>query len=217
MNLTEGAGVTDEAALPPDLPAPSAAVPALAWGRAAAGPTYEQFVAAELPALTRYARVLTGDRQAAHDVVADALVAARLKWNRIQGLEYPAAYVRRIVTTTFLAERRRWSTRHIRSTGFVPDRPTPDPSGAVDDRAALHMLLAGLPRQQRAALVLRFYLDLADDVIATEIGCSVGAVRGYVSRGLAALRITAADDSDADERRGASRPDHDVQQERRQS
>jgi DNA-directed RNA polymerase specialized sigma24 family protein len=46
-----------------------------------------------------------------------------------------------------------------------------------------------LPRQQRAVLVLRHYEDLTDDEIATVLGCRVGTVRGYASRGLAALRI----------------------------
>ena len=157
--------------------------------------TFEEFTATELPALARYARVLTGDRQRAHDVLADALVDARLKWQRIGALEFPAAYVRRMVTTTYLADRRRWSSRHIQPVADLPERESgDDATGAVDDRSALQPLLAALPRQQRAAVVLRYYLDLPDDAIARELRCSTGAVRSYISRGLAALRIAAVED-----------------------
>lgn len=79
--------------------------------------TFEEFAAVELALLARYARVLTGDRQRAHDVLADALVSAQLRWDHIGAMAYPAAYVRRIVTSTYLADRRRWSTRHIGLTG----------------------------------------------------------------------------------------------------
>ena len=41
--------------------------------------TFDEFVGKELAALAGYARVLTGDRQAAHDVLADVLVKAQVK------------------------------------------------------------------------------------------------------------------------------------------
>jgi RNA polymerase sigma-70 factor (sigma-E family) len=153
--------------------------------------TFDEFVAAELPALARYARALTGDRQHAHDALADALVAAQARWRRIGAMEFPAAYVRRIVTTTYLGQRRRWSARHIglTPTGQAPDVALPDPSASVDDRDELRALLASLPRQQRAAVVLRYYLGLSDAEIGDEIGCAPVTVRSYISRGLAAMRV----------------------------
>jgi RNA polymerase sigma factor (sigma-70 family) len=48
--------------------------------------------------------------------------------------------------------------------------------------------LATLPRQQRGAVVLRFYLELSDGEIADLLGCSPATVRSHVSRGLASLR-----------------------------
>jgi RNA polymerase sigma factor (sigma-70 family) len=49
-------------------------------------------------------------------------------------------------------------------------------------------LLATLPRQQRAVLVLRFYEDLPDRDIADALGCSEPTVRSNASRALATLR-----------------------------
>ena len=110
-------------------------------------------------------------------------------------MDAPAAYVRRMITNAFLDERRRWSTRHLRSVPVLPEVAGPDRTSSVDDRAELHLLLSRLPRQQRAAIVLRYYLDLADDEIGREIGCSAVAARSYISRGLTSLRITANQDS----------------------
>jgi RNA polymerase sigma factor (sigma-70 family) len=61
-----------------------------------------------------------------------------------------------------------------------------------EDRDDLRGMLARLPGQQRAVLVLRYYEDLSDDEIATALGCRVGTVRGYASRALATLRIELA-------------------------
>lgn len=166
---------------------------------------FEDFVSAQLPALTRYARVLTGDRQDAHDVLADALVAAHLRWRRISKMDYPAAYVRRIVTSTFLSRERRWSARNVTLTasGELPERAEADRSEQIDNQDQLHGLLARLPGRQRAALVLRYFLDLSDQQIADELGCTRPTVRSLVARGLAALRIAEA--SPADTSRPCSR------------
>ena len=65
----------------------------------------------------------------------------------------------------------------------------PDPARRIDDRAALWHQLAGLPRQQRAVLVLRYYEGLSDAEIADVLGCRQSTVRGYATRALAALRV----------------------------
>lgn len=153
--------------------------------------TFDEFLDAELTGLSKYAVVLTGSRDAAHDVLADSLVKAHAAWRRIGVMDHAVAYVRRIVTTTYLSERRRWSVRAVRvtATGDLPDVALPDPADAWCEREHLGALLAALPRQQRAAVVLRYYLGLDNAAIATELGISGGAARTAVSRGLAALRL----------------------------
>lgn len=166
--------------------------------RGGKGVTFDEFVAAEFAGLSRYAAVLAGDRQRAHDVLADALIKAQLRWPRISAMAQPLAYVRRIVTSTYLSEQRRWSVRFIRPTrsGALPDAALPDPTGALDDREHLSALLAALPPRQRAAVVLRFYLSLDNAAVATELGITEGAARSAISRGLAALKIALTAESD---------------------
>jgi RNA polymerase sigma-70 factor (sigma-E family) len=148
---------------------------------------FEEFTAARLPALLRYAMLLSGDREHARDLVQEVLARALVKWGRIGTIEEPYAYVRRMVTNEFLSWRRR------RKLTTVPldeahEAATPEPDTPDDLRG----LLGRLPGRQRAVLVMRYYEDLTDDEIATALGCRVGTVRGYASRGLAALRIELA-------------------------
>ena len=70
--------------------------------------TFDEFVAARLPALLRYAAVLTGDRDLAQDVVQDVLLRAHRRWSSIHRLEVPEQYVRRMILNEFLSWRRRW-------------------------------------------------------------------------------------------------------------
>jgi RNA polymerase sigma-70 factor (sigma-E family) len=149
---------------------------------------FEEFAAARLPALLRYAMLLSGDREQARDVVQEVLARALVKWGRIGGLDEPYAYVRRMVTNEFLSWRRRRRVHTVPLDDAVLAGREPVVTER-EDRDDLRTLLGRLPRQQRAVLVLRYYEDLTDDGIATVLGCRVGTVRGYASRGLAALRI----------------------------
>lgn len=153
--------------------------------------TFGEFLDAELDGLVRYAAVLTGDRDQAHEALADALEKTQHRWDRIGRMDYPAAYVRRIVTSMFLSQRRRWSARMIRPTrsGELPERATADRTHVIDDRAEIVQLLAELPARQRVVVVLGYYLGLSNAEIATELGITAGAVRTAHSEAMRRLRI----------------------------
>jgi len=162
---------------------------------------FETFVRAEIGGLTRYAGVLVRDRQLAHDVLADALIAASARWSRIAAMTNPLGYVQRMVVTTFLADRRTSARRRTDPTDPVDlaahaevhrGSTSPDPAGSAGDRDQVERLLLALPRQQRAALVLRYYLDWPDGEIAQALGCAPATVRSHLSRALATLRATVA-------------------------
>jgi RNA polymerase sigma-70 factor (sigma-E family) len=147
---------------------------------------FEEFAAARLPALLRYAVLLTGDREQARDIVQDVLTRVLVKWDRIGRFEEPYAYVRRMVTNEHLSWRRR---RRLRTVPLDVDPPIATAESPGDE---MWQLLATLPRQQRAVLVLRFYEGLSDQEIADVLGCRPGTVRSNASRALAALRIELA-------------------------
>ena len=152
--------------------------------------TFDEFLDSQLGPLTRYARVLSGDRQNAHDLVADTLVAASKRWDKIGQLDLPAAYVRRMLTNRHIDLARRH--RFIRWAHQPPEEhqlpAMSDDTNGVHQRGFLDGLLRELPARQRAAIVYRFYLGLTDDEIAQELDMQVGSVRSAISRGLATLR-----------------------------
>ena len=51
--------------------------------------TFEEFAAARLPAVLRFAGVLTGDRDLAGDVVQEVLIRANARWQMIGSLPGP--------------------------------------------------------------------------------------------------------------------------------
>jgi RNA polymerase sigma-70 factor (sigma-E family) len=145
---------------------------------------FEDFAAARLSALLRYAVLLTGDREQARDLVQEVLTRALTKWDRIGGLDEPYAYVRRMVTNEHLSWRRR---RRLRT---IPLNDDPAGlSGLEPGSDEMWELLSALPARQRAVLVLRFYEGLSDPEIAEVLGCRPGTVRSSASRAFAALRI----------------------------
>jgi RNA polymerase sigma-70 factor (sigma-E family) len=156
--------------------------------------TFEEYATARLPALLRYAAVLTGSSDLAQDIVQEVLVRVHARWHQIATLAVPDRYVRRMVTNEFLSWRRRW-TRLLPVAAVSEDgRPAamaepPDAAAIYAERDALLAELGRLPRRQQVVLVLRYYEGLSDPEIAEILGCRPGTVRGYASRALATLRI----------------------------
>jgi RNA polymerase sigma-70 factor (sigma-E family) len=152
--------------------------------------TFEEFADIRLPALLRFAGVLTGDRALAEDVVQEVLIRANARWQNIGQLVRPESYVRRMIVNEFLSWRRRsWRLVPSGTGAELDDRQAPDHAFNHAERDSLLAELAKLPKRQRAVLVLRYYEGLSDTEIAECLGCSPGTVRGYASRALAALRI----------------------------
>lgn len=157
--------------------------------------TFEDFLAARLATLVRYATALTGDPHLAQDIVQDVMVKMHSRWRRVAAMDRPELYVRRAITNEFLSWRRRWSVRHLHPAADVPERSVPDTTTASADSAEVWQRLAVLPRQQRVVIVLSYYEGLSDTEIADMLECAVGTVRGYRSRALATLRAALSDET----------------------
>ena len=137
--------------------------------------------------LLRVAYALTGNRQAAEDLLQTALAKTALHWARIEhGAEL---YVRKILYHDHVS---RW--KKLRRLREVPVESVPDHSARGDlsrqvaDRLAVHSALLRLPPRQRAVLVLRYLEDLSEKQVAEVLGCSPGTVASQASRALARLR-----------------------------
>ncbi|MGZ4601596.1 SigE family RNA polymerase sigma factor [Oryzihumus sp.] len=157
-------------------------------------PDLEAWVAGALPRLLGLAHAMTGSRAEAEDLVQETLAKLIASWGRASSADHVDAYVRRMLVNTWISHRRRRWTRELVSHAVVTaDRAVPSFPGHGDllgQREELVGALRGLPPRQRAALALRYYDDLSDTAIAEALGCSVGAVRTSIHRGLRALRAS---------------------------
>jgi RNA polymerase sigma-70 factor (sigma-E family) len=150
--------------------------------------SFEDLVASNERRLLRLALMLSGGVHSAEDLVQTVLARAHRGWDRIGALDKPEAYLSKMIVNEFLSWRRRLKNQEL-PLADLPEAPSADDlSLRHAQRDAAWRLLADLPRQQRAVLVLRFYEDLPDDEIAAILGCSPVTVRSNASRGLANLR-----------------------------
>ncbi len=137
----------------------------------------------------RTAYLLCGDHHVAEDIVQTAFAKLYLAWDR-HAPDSRDGYLRRILVNENTSWwRRPWQRREV-ATDVLPEGRAPDRDGPGDE---LWQLVLGLPRKQRAALVLRYYEQLTEAETAAALGVSVGTVKSQTSRALAALRVHAAD------------------------
>ena len=159
-----------------------------------------ELVAQRGDALLRYATLLCGSRDDAADLVQDALVRTFGRLRNGFGVDSAEAYVRRAILNAHLDGGRRSSRwRRIAPLEYRPDE-LESPALASETRLDLHDELRKLTPRERACLVLRYYDDLKVDDIAEALGISSGAVKRYLSDGLAKMAISLADDGTVEDR-----------------
>jgi RNA polymerase sigma factor (sigma-70 family) len=128
--------------------------------------------------LRRLAYLMTGQSAVAEELVHDAFVRLHQRWDTV---DVPAAYLRTTLVHLCLAWRERTAMGRAREPRSA-DRVEPP---EIDETWEL---LATLPRDQRVALVLRYYDDLPVDEIARVMGCRPATARTRIHRALAKLR-----------------------------
>jgi len=161
-----------------------------------------ELVAERGDALLRYATLLTGNPDDAADLVQDSLVRTFGRLRNGFTVASAESYVRRAILNASVDRGRRVTRwRRVAPTQYEPDElPAADEATAL--RLDVHDELRKLTPRERACLVLRYYDDLKVDDIATALGISSGAVKRYLSDGLAKMAIALADDGTAADRLG---------------
>jgi RNA polymerase sigma factor (sigma-70 family) len=138
--------------------------------------------------LVRLAVVMTGERDVAEDIVQDAFLGLYRRWDRVSAMTAPLAYLRVSVVNgcrTALRRRSRLGLWPAAGAGGDLDEVTlatgrGAPGGLVESAEASVLLseeqravaaaLRTLPRRQREAVVLRYYLDLSVEETARVMG-----------------------------------------------
>jgi RNA polymerase sigma-70 factor (sigma-E family) len=164
---------------------------------------FSDYVRARSGALLRAAQAMTGNRADAEDLVQATLVKAYQSWDRITDPAALDTYMRRIMVNTHISG---WRRRRVDEypTDELPDSPAADATGDSDLHDVVQRAVDRLPRQMRAAVMLRYYDDMTEPEVAAALGVSVGTVKSTVARAVAKLRQDAELGSDAEIGHGTS-------------
>lgn len=139
---------------------------------------FTEFVRAHTASLFKTAYLMTGDYQRAEDVLQAALVRVYRHWPRVDTMDRPAGYARKVVVNQSISWWRRRSSREP----LLRMRDEPAWDGRVDDFAEHERVwkaVLSLPQRQRAVLVLRYYEDMTEAEIAEILAIAPGTVKSH--------------------------------------
>ena len=142
-----------------------------------------------LARLDAAARLIVRDTELARDAVQDAMLKA---WRELPTLREPErfdAWLHRLTMRACIDAARR-QRRHVVEVALTPltDASVADDTAAVIDRDLLDRVLSRLEPEQRAILVLRYYLDLSLPDAADALGIPLGTAKSRLHRSLIAVR-----------------------------
>jgi len=163
---------------------------------------HDAFTTLVAPCLARLypaAGLILRSQDRAEDAVQDALVRA---WVGLKGLRDPdrfEAWLYRLVVNACYRHARRDAGRRVVEVAVLPvdGLVTPDGGQALAMRDQLERGFRRLPPDQRAVLVLHFFLDLPDAEVADALGVPLGTMKSRLHRATVALRAAL----EADDRR----------------
>ena len=173
---------------------------------------FAEFYASAKDDCLRAVLASTGDRQAAEDLVAEALARAWAAWPTVSRHPAPRAWVVRTALNTRVS----WWRRRQREVTLAPDEvsaagPRALDGSALDGSALIGRALDGravesvgleaggvgqdlmaallrLPLRQRQVVGLRVFLDLDTAATARVLGIAPGTVTAHLARAMATLR-----------------------------
>jgi RNA polymerase sigma-70 factor (ECF subfamily) len=150
---------------------------------------FEVLVGTSIGRLTAVARLIVRDHELARDAVQEAYIHA---WRDLPGLRDPDrfdAWLHRLTVNACLDGIRRRRRRPVE----VAIEPLElsiagDHAGRVADRDELERGFARLPPDQRAVLVLHYYVGLSVPALAETLGIPLGTAQSRLGRALGTLR-----------------------------
>jgi RNA polymerase sigma-70 factor (ECF subfamily) len=145
------------------------------------GFSFEETCRRHYTEVVRVAFLVTGDREEALDVAQETFARAYERWGQVSTMENPVGWLIRVATNLSLSHRR-WSVRRAHTL------PAPEADTPVLGDPSIQTALSLLTPAQRAAVVLRFYLDMSIEETARTLGKRQGTVRALTSQGVARLR-----------------------------
>ncbi|OWY60979.1 hypothetical protein B7486_66270 [cyanobacterium TDX16] len=133
------------------------------------------------------AYTIVGSTSRAQDLAQDALTAAYARWDHVQQLDRPGAWVRRVAINLAVKDR----AKAARQSLGVDEAVAPPVSDVDHDtRAVLADAIRRLPDRQRVAVVLHYFHDLPLVEVAESLGCAESTAKVHLHRARRTLAAT---------------------------
>jgi RNA polymerase sigma factor (sigma-70 family) len=152
---------------------------------AAVSAGFDDFFQRESERLFRALYFVTASREDAEELMQDAFLKLWERWDRIERIDDPTAYLFRVALNGFRSRlrRARVAARHL-----LTVETSHDPFDEVEAREDLRRLMAELTPRQRAALLLMDVYGYGSDHAARIMGIRASTVRVLASQARAAIR-----------------------------
>jgi RNA polymerase sigma-70 factor, ECF subfamily len=151
-----------------------------------AGPlSFEELFLSVHDRLYRALYFITGSSADAEELMQDAFLKLWERWDRIDAIDDPVAYLFRV---SLNGARMRARRARVVARMIVPPASTRDPFDDIDVHEDVRRMLRGISPRQRAAIVLTEILGYSSEQAARIMGIKPTTVRVLASQGRAALK-----------------------------
>jgi RNA polymerase sigma-70 factor (ECF subfamily) len=153
---------------------------------------YEAFVRRHFHQLEKSLCLITLDQGLAADAAQEACLRLYLRWDRVDELDDPVAWLYRVGINRCRDYQRQLKRAARLFDRLAAEAGTGTGAGEPEERwapeAGFAALVGRLPRQQRIAAVLFYQADLSTREIARTMQISESAVKSHLQRAREALR-----------------------------
>ena len=148
---------------------------------------FSTFFAEENAKVLKALYFMTGNRADAAELVQDAFLKLWERWDTIDKIDDPTAYLFRVALN---GSRMRARAARRAARRFAVPPPSSDPFDEIDVREDVRHLLLQLTPRQRTALVLLDLYDYGSEEAGHIMGIRPSTVRALATQGRAVLRTS---------------------------
>lgn len=133
--------------------------------------------------LVKMAALLLGEKGQAEEVVQEGFLRLWNGWQRVRDEQDAAAYLRATILNLCRSSIRRRKIARLYRMRQLSASSASEEVAADESVLFVIGLLRSLPSRQRECLVLKHYLELTEDEIASTLGISKSSVKTHLKRG----------------------------------
>jgi RNA polymerase sigma-70 factor (ECF subfamily) len=155
------------------------------WSDVEVPEPFTRFYRAEYSAIVALVYGLSGSQGAAEDIAQEAFLRAYRDWSRVQSMDSPQGWIRRVAMNLARSRWRRLKVEMTVRSRLSPQTVFSPPDGPTSE---FWDEVRHLPRRQAEAVTLRYVEDLTVAEISEILQIAEGSVRALLFQGRERLR-----------------------------